>query len=211
MSVTVRAACENYAKHVRTTKGDDSADDLPARFARWVDDAPMGGVANTKLTRRQVQAWWGDLAATPVVIDPRAKNPRARPRVESPVAGCLNDGGGQLSAINLDRCPRSARNRSAQRATAPAPRCHSWCERCTSMAACRSCWCLTTPRPSSPEPIAASRGPMTRRRTSRGATAPRCSRHGHVPRTCWLYGFFSSVVPGKAFSGSDTELGRLRR
>ena len=84
---TVKAVCENYVKHVRATagKGDDTADDHQARFARWVDDAPIGRVAITKLTRRHVETWRAELAATPVVIDPRAKNPRTRTRAASSV------------------------------------------------------------------------------------------------------------------------------
>lgn len=85
VSVTVRIACENYVKHVRTTKGDDTADDLQARFARWVDDAPIGRVVIAKLSRRQVDAWRAGLAATPVVVDPHAEEPRTRPRAASSV------------------------------------------------------------------------------------------------------------------------------
>lgn len=86
-AVTVRVACENYVKHVRTTagKGDDTADDLAARFARWVDDAPIGRVVISKLTRRQVEGWRSNLAATPVVINPRAQTPQTRTRAASSV------------------------------------------------------------------------------------------------------------------------------
>ncbi|MEO6277367.1 tyrosine-type recombinase/integrase [Roseateles sp.] len=84
---TLRSVCENYVKHVRSTagKGDGTADDLTARFARWVDDAPIGRVLVTKLTRRQVEAWRAELAATPVLIDPHAKEPRTRVRAASSV------------------------------------------------------------------------------------------------------------------------------
>jgi len=85
VSVTVRIACENYVKHVRTTKGDDTADDLQARFSRWVNDAPIGRVVIAKLSRRQVDAWRAGLAATPVVVDPHAEEPRTRPRAASSV------------------------------------------------------------------------------------------------------------------------------
>lgn len=85
VSVTVRVACENYVKHVRTTKGDDTADDLQARFSRWVNDAPIGRVVIAKLSRRQVDAWRAGLAATPVVVDPHAEEPRTRPRAASSV------------------------------------------------------------------------------------------------------------------------------
>lgn len=87
VAATVTTACTNYVKHVRTTagKGDETADDLAARFGRWVDNASIGRVVLAKLTRRQVETWRAELAATPVVINPRAKNPRTRARAASSV------------------------------------------------------------------------------------------------------------------------------
>lgn len=55
------------------------------RFSRWVNDAPIGHVVIAKLSRRQVDAWRAGLAATPVVVDPHAEEPRTRPRGASSV------------------------------------------------------------------------------------------------------------------------------
>lgn len=70
--ITVKTACENYVTHVRADKGDDRADDIKARFARWVDGAKIGKIALPKLTRTHVEQWRKDLAATPVVRNPHA-------------------------------------------------------------------------------------------------------------------------------------------
>ncbi len=86
-AVTVKKACENYVQHVRNNpeKGDSTADDLAARFARWIDDASFGTVALQKLTRRHVEAWRTELGKTPVVINPHAKNPETRLRAASSI------------------------------------------------------------------------------------------------------------------------------
>lgn len=85
--VTVKKACENYVKHVRNNpeKGDRTADDLSARFARWIDESPFGSIALQKLTRRQVEAWRMDLGKTAVVINPHAKSPDTRQRAPSSI------------------------------------------------------------------------------------------------------------------------------
>ena len=86
-AVTVRASCANYVKHLRTVagKGDEAADEIADRFARWIDESTVGAVALQKLTRRQVDAWRAELAATPVVINPHSKSPRTRTRAASSV------------------------------------------------------------------------------------------------------------------------------
>ncbi len=71
-SVTVKSACENYVKHVRDTKGDKQADDIEARYARWVNDEKLAAVALQKLTRPQVEAWRRKLEKTRVVVNPYA-------------------------------------------------------------------------------------------------------------------------------------------
>jgi len=85
--VAVKDACANYVKHVRTVagKGDRVADELAARFARWIDDDPLGRIALQKLSRRHLEAWRASLAATPVTINPHAKNPSTRVRAASSV------------------------------------------------------------------------------------------------------------------------------
>ena len=86
-AVSVKTACSNYVQHVRDDpkRGDRTADDLAARFARWVDDEPIGQAVLSKLTRRQVEAWRTKLAKTPVVVNPHSENPKTRPRSPSSI------------------------------------------------------------------------------------------------------------------------------
>lgn len=85
-AVTVKAACENYVKHVRDSRGDRPADDLKMRFKRWVDDDAIGRLDLGKLAKTKVEAWRKALAKTPVVVnrDKRAE-PITRPRSASSV------------------------------------------------------------------------------------------------------------------------------
>lgn len=84
-SATVKKICADYVKHIRTRKGDTAADDLAARFRRWVDDEPLGRIDVQKLTRKQVETWRSRLEAAPVVVDPYADAPRTRKRSASSV------------------------------------------------------------------------------------------------------------------------------
>jgi integrase len=81
-TVTVAAACENYVKHIRADKGDVKADDIDARFRRWVNGEPVASIALPKLSRTHVETWRKKLAATPVIANPHAdlEKQRSRPR-----------------------------------------------------------------------------------------------------------------------------------
>lgn len=68
-SMTVRMACDEYVKHVRSTKGDKAADDLNARFRRWVHDHAIASIDLAKLTRLKVEAWRKSLSVTPVKVN----------------------------------------------------------------------------------------------------------------------------------------------
>ncbi|MDR7267799.1 site-specific recombinase XerD [Pelomonas saccharophila] len=83
--VTVKAACSNYADHILATKGEERAEDVRARYRRWVDPEPIAKIALPKLTRRHIETWRKKLAATPVIVNPHAaeKNRVERPRSAS--------------------------------------------------------------------------------------------------------------------------------
>ena len=85
-AVTVKAACENYVKHVRDTRGDRPADDLDMRFRRWVYDDALARTDIGKLTKPKVEGWRKALAKTPVVVN-RDKRTESitRPRAASSV------------------------------------------------------------------------------------------------------------------------------
>lgn len=83
--VTVKFACEQYVSHVRQDKGDRYADDIDARFKRWVIDEKIAGIALPKLTRTHVDAWRKKLAKTPVIANPHSKTPTTRERSPSSV------------------------------------------------------------------------------------------------------------------------------
>ena len=84
--VTVRQACAQYVAHVRADRGDETADDIEARFARWVNsDTKLASIALPKLTRKHIETWRRNLAKAPVVVNPHAKKPKTRERAASSV------------------------------------------------------------------------------------------------------------------------------
>jgi integrase len=84
--VTVRKACAIYVAHVRADKGDETADDIEARFARRVaSDSKFADIVLPKLTRKHIEAWRRKLAAAPVLVNPHAQKPTTRDRAPSSV------------------------------------------------------------------------------------------------------------------------------
>jgi len=84
-TLTVREACEEYVASVRARTGDTTADDIASRFKRRVYADKIARIDLTKLTRKHVEAWRQNLAATPVVVNPHARKPRTRARAASSV------------------------------------------------------------------------------------------------------------------------------
>lgn len=68
-TVTVLDACNNYAALVRERKGDKPADDLVARYRRWVAQDPIHKVELMKLTREHIKGFKRRLTAAPVKIN----------------------------------------------------------------------------------------------------------------------------------------------
>jgi site-specific recombinase XerD len=83
--VTVRKACEHYVDHVRDGKGEDKANDIEARFKRWVYEEKLASFELQKLTRKHVEDWRRNLTQTPVMINRGAKKPSIRERAPSSV------------------------------------------------------------------------------------------------------------------------------
>ena len=96
--VTVKSACKLYAAHVRADKGDDKADDIEARFRRWVDDDKIGAMELPKLLRRHVDAWRQAMAKTPAKVNrddrdvplTRARSPSTVNRDMAAIRAALN-------------------------------------------------------------------------------------------------------------------------
>jgi integrase len=65
---TVRDACDAYVKHIRTIKADGPADDLEARYRRWVHEDPIGKVELIKLLPSHVEAFMDRMMAAPVKV-----------------------------------------------------------------------------------------------------------------------------------------------
>ena len=84
-SSTVKKACEDYVSHVRAAKGDTQADDIEARFTRWVYSDRIAAIELPKLTRKHVDAWRAALMKAPVVVNPHAEEPTERKRAASSV------------------------------------------------------------------------------------------------------------------------------
>jgi integrase len=83
-SVTVKTACQDYVMHIRTKKGDPQADDIEARFGRWVYEAKIATIELPKLTRKQVEAWRLILVKAPVIANPHADESEQVARKRSP-------------------------------------------------------------------------------------------------------------------------------
>lgn len=85
--LTVKEACESYVTHQRARKGDVAANDIEARFQRWIyADARLASVELAKLRRTHLDAWRLRLATTKARVN-RSKTaaPVTRPRSPSSV------------------------------------------------------------------------------------------------------------------------------
>ncbi len=88
---TVREACEAYVKHIADGDGKQTpeeakakADEIAARFERWVYPHHIASVRLEALTMGAVEKWRKFLAATPVVVNPYADEQDRRTRPRSP-------------------------------------------------------------------------------------------------------------------------------
>ncbi|MDH2238836.1 hypothetical protein N5K27_21250, partial [Pigmentiphaga sp. GD03639] len=59
-------ACSTYAEHVKVESGASNADDLTARYRRWVNLDPIGKVELAKLTKKNVLDWHHRLVNAPI-------------------------------------------------------------------------------------------------------------------------------------------------
>lgn len=64
---TVAQACSAYAKHIEGTSGKTKADDIRARYGRWIDTDLLGAVALDKLKRDHIRAWRRRLESAPII------------------------------------------------------------------------------------------------------------------------------------------------
>ena len=64
-------ACRAYGKHIRQEKGANPADDIEARYHRWVETHPIHKVELRKLSKENVRSFRRLLIATPVKINKR--------------------------------------------------------------------------------------------------------------------------------------------
>jgi integrase len=84
--VAVRTACERYVQHLRDEKRDKTANDVEARFERWVyGDDRLARLALGLLTRQRIEAWRKSLISTMVRVNYDDSNPVLRDRAPSSV------------------------------------------------------------------------------------------------------------------------------
>ena len=81
--ITVKTACENYVKHLTASGATKNADDIAARFKRWVNDDKIADQALPKLTRKAVEDWRNRLAKAPVLTNPHSDKTKTRTRSPS--------------------------------------------------------------------------------------------------------------------------------
>ena len=81
--ITVKTACENYVNRLRESGDTKNANDIAARFKRWVNDDKIGIHALPKLTRKAVEDWRNRLARAPVLTNPYSDKTKTRARSPS--------------------------------------------------------------------------------------------------------------------------------
>lgn len=85
---TVKDACDEYVKHIKDKKGQGKADEIEARFTRWVYPEPIAKAQLMKLNKAGFESWRKKLAATPVITNPHAEEAKQITRTRS--AATLN-------------------------------------------------------------------------------------------------------------------------
>jgi len=86
--LTVKLACERYVDHVRAHKGDTAANDISARFSRWVySNKAFAGIDLDKLRKEHLDAWRKALAKTLVKVN---RSPNAEPVTRERSAASVN-------------------------------------------------------------------------------------------------------------------------
>lgn len=84
---TVMDACESYVQKIRELKGTNAADDLAARYRRWVSKDPIHRIDIAKLTRDQVISFRQRLVSAPVKVgNDGAKRARSKDTVNRDMA-----------------------------------------------------------------------------------------------------------------------------
>jgi site-specific recombinase XerD len=81
--LTVKEACKQYVKHLRSEGKAATADDAEARFRRLIDDDKLGRIAMRKLATHHIRDWRRALLARPVTINPHADEADRKTRKRS--------------------------------------------------------------------------------------------------------------------------------
>lgn len=80
-ATTVEGACRAYEKYVRAHRGDAPADDLSARYERWVYKSPkLAAIDLARLTKQHIEQWRITVAKTPVKVNHDPDKPVTRER-----------------------------------------------------------------------------------------------------------------------------------
>jgi integrase len=89
---TVAQACRAYADHIAGTGGEVKADDMRARYRRWIDADPLGSIDLDKLKREHVRAWRKRLESTPITTkgETRQRSDSANNRDMTALRAALN-------------------------------------------------------------------------------------------------------------------------
>lgn len=90
--LTVADACRSYADHIEATRGATKADDMRARYRRWIDADPLGPIDLDKIRREHVRAWRKRLESTPITVKglTRQRSDSANNRDMSALRAALN-------------------------------------------------------------------------------------------------------------------------
>lgn len=89
---TVAAVCRAYADHIASTGGKVKADDMRARYRRWIDADPLGPVELDTLKRDHIRAWRKRLEAAPITTkgETRQRSDSANNRDMTALRAALN-------------------------------------------------------------------------------------------------------------------------
>ena len=84
--MSVREACDHYVAHLQAEGKHATADEMQARFVRWVHDDKIAGIQLRKLAPHHLRTWRQKIIAAPVVINPYADEDDRRTRKRAPAS-----------------------------------------------------------------------------------------------------------------------------
>lgn len=84
--MSVREACDAYIAHLRAEAKHATADEMQARFVRWVHDDKIASIQVQRLAPHHLRTWRQKIIAAPVIVNPHAPADERRIRKRAPAS-----------------------------------------------------------------------------------------------------------------------------